>query len=238
METENYRSLNSEKRIDFMAKYVITIDGPAASGKSSVSREVASHFGWEWLSTGAFYRGLALIAQLTKTPLDNESKLVELATSPRWQVKTDPVKTRVVFEGKDVTDSIYMEEVGDAASKISHFPKVREALLEAQRAFGRGSSGGLVAEGRDCGTVVFPQAHVKIYLTAHSESRASRRAKEEGTDHGQILEKQKIRDDQDQNRKAAPLQVPENAQVVDTSEMNLEQVVDWVEALIQARLKL
>lgn len=219
-----------------MSKYLVTIDGPAASGKSSVSREVASRLNWDWLSTGAFYRGLAYIAQITETPLDNEDKLVELINSSRWEVQTDRQKTKVVFEKKDVTDSIYMEEVGTAASKISHYPEVRKALLEAQRAFAKGEGRGLVAEGRDCGTVVFPKADLKIYLTAHSGSRAQRRAKEEGLTLEQTLESQRIRDVQDQTRAAAPLQVPENAEVVDTSEMNLEEVVGHVESLIRNRL--
>lgn len=219
-----------------MSKYLITIDGPAASGKSSVSREVASRLGWEWLSTGAFYRGLAYIAQITDTPLDQEDELVELVKSSRWMVKTAPQKTKVMFEEKDVTDNIYMEEVGAAASKISHFPEVRKALLEAQRSFARADGPGLVAEGRDCGTVVFPKADLKIYLTAHSDSRAQRRAKEEGLNLEKILEAQKLRDAQDQSRAAAPLQVPENAEVVDTSEMNLEEVVNHIENLIRNRL--
>lgn len=219
-------------------RYIVTIDGPAASGKSSVSRQLAAQLGWEWLSTGAFYRGLAYIAQVTGTPLDDENKLVELATSGRWSVETGAQRTQVLFEGRDVTDRIYMEEVGAAASKISHYPEVRKALLEAQRAFGKGQNGGLVAEGRDCGTVVFPHADLKIYLTAHSDSRALRRAKEEGLNLEKTLEAQRIRDIQDQTRAAAPLQVPENAEVVDTSELNLDQVVERLRSLLQNRLSI
>lgn len=215
--------------------HVITIDGPAASGKSSVSRELARRLGWRWISTGAFYRGLAYVAHQLKLDQENPQRLAELSHSKEWEVRLTPERTLVLFRGKDVTDLIGSEEVGGIASRISHYAEVREALLGAQRACAEGSEG-LVAEGRDCGTVVFPNALAKIYLTASSESRANRRAAEHGEDPSKIIEAQKTRDAQDSTRKAAPLSVPENALVVDTSTLNLSQVVDEVEKYARPRI--
>ncbi len=221
--------------------FVITVDGPAASGKSSVSRLLAQSYGWSWLSTGAFYRALALVARKTGTALDQEEALVRLAESPSWRVAMAPERTLVFFketpEGpeEDVTDQIYAEEVGSDASQISRFPGVRKSLLQAQRNCTQGVSG-LVAEGRDCGTVIFPQAHLKIYLTAASESRAQRRAQEQGRDVEETARAQRLRDHQDSSRKAAPLTVPPGAHVIDTSQLNLDQVVEKVKDLLQTQV--
>jgi cytidylate kinase len=214
---------------------VITIDGPAASGKSSVSRELARRMGWKWLSTGAFYRGLAFVAHTLNVDLNNEQKLVELSLSDVWEVRMTEEQTEVYFNAQDVTEKIFHEDVGNIASKISHYPEVRKALLGAQRKCSSLTEG-LVAEGRDCGTVVFPNAEVKIYLTARSDSRAERRAKELGLAKDEMEAAQKLRDQQDSTRKAAPLQVPANALVVDTSELGFEEVVNLVEAHVRKNL--
>ncbi|MBC7753548.1 MAG: (d)CMP kinase [Moraxellaceae bacterium] len=204
--------------------YVITIDGPAASGKSSVSRELSKKLGIPWVSTGAFYRGLAYVAQQMKTDLDNPIALSELCFSKTWKIVMTTEKTQVWFDGVDVTDKTSHEDVGNIASKISHFPEVRQSLLDHQRNCAVENQG-LIAEGRDCGTVVFPLAEAKIYLTARSEDRASRRAQELGLDKDVLKAQQKQRDIQDSTRKVAPMQVPAEALVVDTSELTLEQVV-------------
>ena len=214
---------------------VITIDGPAASGKTSVSRELAKRLGWYWVSTGAFYRGLAYVAQRLDLDLQNESELSELSKSPVWRVEMAESKTRVYFEDEDVTDEIGREDIGNIASKVSHFAKVRAGLLEGQRDC-QARTEGLVAEGRDCGTVVFPKAEVKIYLTARSENRAERRAKEQGLSTESLIEEQNQRDHQDSTRKAAPLQIPQNAHVVDTTSMDFEQVVLEVEKIVRRQL--
>jgi cytidylate kinase len=213
------------------APFIVTIDGPAASGKSSVSREVAKRVGWSWVSTGAFYRGLAYIAYAKKSDLKNEPALVELAQGSDWAVRMTSEQTCVFMGTKDVTDEIGKEEVGSLASKISSFPRVRAALLDAQRQCAVGVPG-LVAEGRDCGTVVFPDAQVKIFLTARAEDRAQRRAVEEGRDVGHIVKEQQKRDAQDANRKAAPLQAPEDAHVIDTTDLSFMEVVERVEEYI------
>jgi cytidylate kinase len=207
---------------------VITIDGPAASGKTSVSRELAKRMGWHWVSTGAFYRGLAYAAMRLSMDLTNEQQLAELSMGNKWRVEMDEERTRVYFENEDITDQIAQEAVGNVASKISHFPKVRESLLQGQRRC-QAMTSGLIAEGRDCGTVVFPEAEIKIYLTARSENRAERRAKEQGLSAESLIEAQTQRDLQDSTRKAAPLQVPPNALLVDTTELDFDQVVSLVE---------
>lgn len=214
---------------------VVTIDGPAASGKSSVSRDLARRLGWRWVSTGAFYRGLAYVARELRADQEDARKLAELARSDEWEVRLTSERTLVLFRGREVTDLIASEDVGGIASRISHYPEVREALLGAQRACAEGFEG-LVAEGRDCGTVVFPNALAKVYLTASSESRAQRRAAEHGEDPSKIIAAQKTRDAQDTTRKAAPLSIPSNALVVDTSELNLSEVVDEVERYVRSVL--
>ena len=213
------------------AAFIVTIDGPAASGKSSVSREVAKRTGFQWVSTGAFYRGLAYIAHAKGADLTNEDAVVKIAQSPDWAVRMTPKETLVFMGEQDVTSEIGKEEVGSLASKISSFPKVRAALLDAQRQCAVGLSG-LVAEGRDCGTVVFPQADVKIFLTARAEDRAARRATEQGHDLEHIVREQQKRDAQDANRKAAPLQAPVDAHVIDTTDLSLLQVVEKVEDFV------
>ncbi|MDG0817931.1 (d)CMP kinase [Bdellovibrio svalbardensis] len=214
---------------------VITIDGPAASGKSSVSRELARRLGWKWVSTGAFYRGLAYAALQLDVDLDDVQTLAQLTHNPVWSIRLESERTKVYFKEEDVTDLIAHEDVGNFASKISHYPEVRKALLEAQRNCSAGPDG-LVAEGRDCGTVVFPQADAKVFLTASSEHRAARRATELGLDQDDMVKAQKQRDHQDSTRKVAPMAVPENAFVLDSTELNLSEVVDKIEAFVRTKV--
>ncbi len=217
-------------------KNVITIDGPSASGKSSVSRELARKLGWKWVSTGAFYRGLAYVAMKEGlTPSDVE-ELVELTRSNIWQVRMDDDQTRVFYKTKDITAQILAEENAQRASQVSQIPEVRAALLQNQRDCALNVEG-LVAEGRDCGTVVFPHAPLKIYLTASSEERAMRRAREQGLNVEITQDSQKKRDLQDSSRTAAPLSIPENARVVDSNGMDLSQVVDRIHSWAAEALK-
>lgn len=216
--------------------FVITIDGPAASGKSSVSRELAKRLGIPWVSTGAFYRGLAYAALESGMDLSDKIALTELAMSDTWKIVMTPERTQAWFQGQDVTDKIAQEAVGNVASKISHYPEVRRSLLDHQRQCAL-KADGLVAEGRDCGTVVFPQAEVKIYLTASSEHRAQRRAQELGMDEKELVIQQKQRDEQDSTRKTAPLQVPQDALVVDTTQMTLMDVVEKIHQFAQQKIQ-
>lgn len=215
--------------------FVITIDGPAASGKSSVSRALAKILGCPWVSTGSFYRGLAYVAVQLKTNLNDEKAIVELAKSDIWSVEMGEEKTYVYFQGQDVTDEAHRESVGNAASQISQYPLVRKMLLEPQRRCR--NSKGLVAEGRDCGSVVFPDADLKIYLTANSENRAQRRSQQSGVSKEDIEKLQKIRDNQDLTRTAAPMKIAQGAHVIDTSDMTLSQVVNQIQNLSQTILE-
>lgn len=218
--------------------YVIAIDGPAASGKSSVSRKLAAYLDWNWVSTGAFYRGLGYVALEKGVDLEDSESLSLLARDRDiWRVQMSSAKTLVYFMNHDVTSFIQHEDVGFIASRISKLPKVREALLEAQRECLSLSENGLVAEGRDCGTVVFPGAISKIYLTANEESRALRRAQEQGAELQEIIKIQKTRDWQDKNRTVAPMAVAPEAHVLDSSLMSIEEVVQRALVLIQQDFK-
>ena len=152
---------------------VITIDGPSGAGKGTVSSMLAKKLGWHFLDSGAIYRVLAMASVHHQIPADDEVGLLPLASGLDVNFKTVDVGTRVILEGEDVTDEIRTESVGAIASKIASLPSIREALLRRQRAFKQAP--GLVADGRDMGTVVFPNAEVKVFLTASAEERAQRR---------------------------------------------------------------
>lgn len=220
------RSLNENLSKNF-APPVITIDGPAASGKSSVSRALAQRLGWQWVSTGAFYRGLAYVALKENVAPDQVPQLVTLARSDLWSVHMDEDQTRVFYRTQDVTQHILSEVNGTRASLISQISEVREALLVNQRQCAEGVKG-LVAEGRDCGSVVFPKALLKVFLTASQLERAARRAREQGLDLATTQTQQKARDQQDSSRAAAPMQIPEQARVLDSNGLELSQVVDQI----------
>lgn len=211
--------------------YVVTIDGPAASGKSSVSRELARRLGWQWISTGAFYRGLAYVASEEGISLEDELSLVKLTQAHFWSVEMLPERTEVIYHGRSVTDEVAKDHVGQWASQVSSLPRVRESLLKNQRDC-QAKSIGLVAEGRDCGTVVFPKATIKVYLTADQVQRAARRAQDLGMTIEATVASQQVRDHQDTNRKAAPLQVPNEAWVLDTTDLSLIEAVVLIEKRI------
>jgi len=231
-------SSSMAKNTAFNETIVITIDGPAASGKTTVSRELARRLGFSWVSTGAFYRGLALAAQKLKVDLSDEQAMAKLAGSAEWAVKMGPEGTHVFVQNMDVTSEVHQENTGTAASQISQYQGVRKALLPLQRACAEGVQG-LIAEGRDCGTVVFPQASAKVFLTARSEDRAKRRAIQQG-DSAESIEKihldQKQRDQRDSARKSAPLLTPDGALTLDTSDLSLVEVLDTLENWVKKQV--
>lgn len=187
---------------------VMTIDGPSGAGKGTLCQLLAEKLGWHLLDSGAIYRVLALAALHHDVELDAEAALVPLAANLDVQFQVDAEQVKVVLEGEDVSRTIRTEEVGNAASKIAAFPRVREALLRRQRAFRQAP--GLIADGRDMGTVVFPEAEVKIFLDASAEERAQRRYKQlqdKGFDVNfeRLLTEIRERDDRDRNRAVAPL---------------------------------
>ncbi len=212
---------------------LVSIDGPVAAGKTSVSRGVASRLGWQWLSTGAFYRGLAYVA-LQEGLLGQgrgdatQEVLSDLAVSKLWRVALSEERTLVLYKGRDVTRCLRSEQVDRWASLVSRLPQVREALLPLQRGFAKSAPRGLVVEGRDCGTVVFPHAGVKFFLQASPKSRAVRRAKELQLELSRTQAQQEQRDKSDSSRTHAPLKVPEGAHCLDTTDLGLDEVVQIV----------
>lgn len=220
---------------------VITVDGPSGSGKGTVCRLLAEKLGWDVLDSGAIYRVLSLAALHHQIALDNEEALVPLAANldVQFLIDSDTNAGKIILEGEDVTTTIRNEEVGAAASKVAALPRVREALLRRQRAFR--TENGLIADGRDMGTVVFPDAPLKIFLTASAEERARRRfveLNERGLDVtlGGLLQDIQARDDRDMNRAVAPLVPAEDAIELDTSELNAQQVFDKVITLLDASI--
>jgi len=209
---------------------VIAIDGPSASGKGTVAQWVAGALGFHYLNSGALYRTVAMAALEAGAVLDDESTLSEITLNLRAEFKGD----HVTLAGRDVTDAIVAEAVSVAASRIAALPGVRKALLERQRAFRRPP--GLVADGRDMGSVVFPDAVLKIFLTASLEARALRRYKqlmEKGMDAtmAALLQDIRERDQRDTMRATAPLQKSANAVVIDTTNMPAADAVAQVLAL-------
>ena len=220
---------------------VITVDGPSGSGKGTVCRLLAEKLGWDVLDSGAIYRVLSLAALHHQIALDNEEALVPLAANldVQFLIDSDTNAGKIILEGEDVTTTIRNEEVGAAASKVAALPRVREALLRRQRAFR--TENGLIADGRDMGTVVFPDAPLKIFLTASAEERARRRfveLNERGLDVtlSGLLQDIQARDDRDMDRAVAPLVPAEDAIELDTSELNAQQVFDKVITLLDASI--
>ena len=218
---------------------VMTIDGPSGAGKGTLCQLLAEKLGWHLLDSGAIYRVLSLAALHHDVELDSEASLVPLAANLDVQFQVEGDLVEVILEGEDVSRTIRTEEVGNAASKIAAFPRVREALLRRQRAFRQAP--GLIADGRDMGTVVFPEAEVKIFLDASAEERAQRRYKQlqdKGFDVNfeRLLTEIRERDDRDRNRAVAPLKPAEDALVVDSTSMTIDDVLATVLAYAEQQL--
>lgn len=210
---------------------VITIDGPVSSGKGTVAREVAVRLGWHLLDSGALYRVLGFHADKTGVSLDDERALVDLAENLPVRFVEQGGDTRVVLDGEDVSNIIRTEQVGELASKVAVFQPVRDALLGRQQTFAQAP--GLVADGRDMGTVVFTAAPLKIFLTASAEERARRRynkLKEKGfgATLAALVEDIRSRDERDMNRDVAPLRPADDALVVDSTSLTVTEVVDRI----------
>ncbi len=220
---------------------VITVDGPSGAGKGTVCQLLAQKLGWHLLDSGAIYRVLALAATHHDVELSNEEALVALASHLDVQFTIRDGAVHTILEGEAVSGTLRTEQIGNAASKVAAFPRVREALLRRQRAFR--ALPGLIADGRDMGTVVFPDAEVKIFLDASAEERAQRRRKQlqdKGFDvnFDDLLAEIKERDDRDRNRPVAPLKPADDALVVDSTSMSIDEVLDRVLSFARESLRI
>jgi cytidylate kinase len=217
---------------------VVTIDGPAGAGKSTVSKALAQKLSYIYLDTGALYRAVAYkIIEVGIAP-DNEKLLFDLCSRTNIHLKNVDGNLNVFIDCENVTDKIRTEEVGLLASKVSAISIVREALLAIQRE--TGEKGGIVAEGRDMGTVVFPDADCKFYLDADTEERANRRYNElvmrgNITDYQEIKRDLIIRDQQDREREIAPLKASQDAVIVDSTNISISDVVEKMMSIIRGR---
>lgn len=206
---------------------VITIDGPSGAGKGTLSQMLAAHTGYHLLDSGALYRLVALAALNSDADLNDEQQIAQIASTLDVVFQVDSHGTRILLAGLDVTAAIRQESVSMCASQIAAYPAARSALLERQREFA--TLPGLIADGRDMGTTVFPKAQAKISLTASAEARAERRyqqliAKGESVDMGSLIKDIKERDERDSNRTVSPLRPAVDAVVIDSTSMTIDQV--------------
>ena len=221
-------------------KLTIAIDGPAGAGKSTIAARLARKLGYVNLESGAMYRALALKAIRDDISFDDEAALLALAKSS--QIRLEPTRegNRVFLDSVDVSQRIREQDVTNAASRVSVHPAVRQWMVERQRELGAG--GGVIMEGRDIGTKVFPSAEVKVFLDAQPEVRQERRILQRAEKDAQP-ERQRIaaelqeRDRRDRTRTASPLVAAEDAVIIDSSHMSIDQVVDKVEELVREKLR-
>ena len=223
------------------APFIVAIDGPAGAGKSTVSKLLAKRLGFALVDTGAIYRTVALAATRQGIALDDDAALAKLLPTLEIRFQLAGDENRVSLGGEDVSAAIRTPEMSKAASAVSARPVVRDGLLELQRRLARAAPSGAVLEGRDIGTVVFPDAQAKFFLTAASRQRAERRHKEllakgQTASLEQVLAEQGQRDRDDSMREVAPLRAAQDAVVLDSTDLGLDQVVAAMEAEIRQRM--
>jgi cytidylate kinase len=216
----------------------VAIDGPGGAGKSTIAKRLAAELGYRLLDTGALYRAVAVSARRTGVALDDAAGLAAIAGSLPIEFALDGMTNRVFLAGEDVSAAIRTPEASEGASLVSALPPVRAALLDLQRELGR--AGGVVAEGRDVGTVVFPDARAKFFLTASDEVRARRRYDElraggAAVEYAETLEDLKRRDARDEGRAVAPLVQAPDAIRIDSSDLSLDEVLARMLAVVRQR---
>lgn len=217
----------------------VAIDGPAGAGKSTIAKTASKNLGYIYIDTGALYRSIGYFVVSNGGDIDNADSVISFLPKISAEIKFIDETQHVFINGEDVSDKIRTEEVSKAASKVSAIPKVREFLLELQRGFAKKYN--VVMDGRDIGTVVLPDAQVKIFLTASAQERAKRRYKEQverGLDvnFDDILADIKERDYRDEHREIAPLKPAKDSILVDTSNMNIEQSVKAVIDTVKSKI--
>ncbi|TYA90042.1 (d)CMP kinase [Aggregatibacter actinomycetemcomitans] len=218
---------------------IITVDGPSGAGKGTLCYALAEKLGFALLDSGAIYRVTALAALKSAVDLADESPLAELAQHLHIEFVAQDGEVQILLNGENVSGQIRTQEVADAASKVAVFPQVRAALLQRQRDFATGK--GLIADGRDMGTVVFPEAQVKLFLDASAEERAKRRYnqlqnKGISGNFAQILAEIKARDLRDRNRAVAPLKPADDAFLLDSTALSIDEVIRQALDYIQQRI--
>jgi len=218
-----------------MAKIVVAVDGPAGAGKSTASRALAARLGYGYVDTGAMYRAVGVIAHERGVALDDDAALAALVAGLHFELH----ESGLVVDGRDLSAAIRRPDAGELASRVSTRTVVQERLVALQRTLG--ATGGVVMEGRDIGTVVFPAAPVKLYLTADPTERAARRAAElrargDAVDEAALARELAARDERDSGRAQAPLRPASDALVLDTSGVPFDEVVDRMEAAVRACL--
>ena len=218
-------------------RIVIAIDGPAGSGKSTLAALLAKKYGYINIETGAMYRALDLKAMLENVPLNSDEALATLARKSRIELLARPEGNRVLLDGEDVTERIRREDITDAASKVSIHPTVREWMVERQRELG--ANGGVVMEGSDIGTKVFPDAEVKFFLDAAPEVRGSRRFLQQpaaSVPPESVLVELRARDERDRTRANSPLVAAVDAVLIDSTHLTLDQVLHRASEIIESRM--
>jgi cytidylate kinase len=209
---------------------IVTIDGPAGTGKSTVSKEVADRLGVPRLDTGAFYRAAGLAAMRAGVDLDDHQAVADVVAV----IDLDQEQGLMFLDGEDVSEEIRAVAATEASSRVSTHPEVRGLLVVYQREWVARHDNRAVVEGRDIGSVVFPDATLKVYLDARPEVRAERRAAQSGLDSAVVLEELSDRDRRDSNRDVSPLMVPDGAVVIDTSDLSIDEVAAMVVDLARA----